>query len=344
MIRSLFILLLIALFCSSSFSQDADFFWSLQDLNSGAVNAPLNVVAETGDTLSLYLYYTTNGPSNSDLRIGALLDLAPSKENVIRFTDAETFDFPITIQDIKIGDRWGSEFNCSDTFGRLGTVTDSFINEWGAFTLFEQGLDHRSTDNPFLDAGYDEAADAFLFGRVDIEVVGKFDTSVQILMGRGNGGIVSLSESIFDQEFVEPVFGSVLISTGNFILGDINNDREVNLLDIAPFVQTIVISQFCLAADANCDGIVNLLDVDYFVSLLAGTSLPVADPSIEDGSPHPGMLGDMNSDGFIDLLDVECFRHLGTDCPSFATGDINMDGNINLLDACPFVDLILSIE
>ena len=54
------------------------------------------------------------------------------------------------------------------------------------------------------------------------------------------------------------------------IKGDVNGDGEVNLLDIAPFVELLTSGGFQAEADINMDGLVNLLDVSLFVALLSG--------------------------------------------------------------------------
>ncbi len=56
----------------------------------------------------------------------------------------------------------------------------------------------------------------------------------------------------------------------SIILGDVNGDGIVSLLDVDPFVEAIATSTFIPEADVNQDGIVNLLDVDPFVDLLSG--------------------------------------------------------------------------
>ena len=66
---------------------------------------------------------------------------------------------------------------------------------------------------------------------------------------------------------------SGLIFTGNvassdFVLGDINCDGEVNLLDVTPFVDLLTSGMFLDKADINGDGSVDLLDVGPFVDLL----------------------------------------------------------------------------
>ena len=56
----------------------------------------------------------------------------------------------------------------------------------------------------------------------------------------------------------------------NTILGDVNQDGIVDLLDVAPFVMAVNQGAFVEEADINQDGIVNLLDVEPFVQLLGG--------------------------------------------------------------------------
>ena len=54
------------------------------------------------------------------------------------------------------------------------------------------------------------------------------------------------------------------------LCGDVNLDGEVNLLDVAPFVNLIVNDIFQIEGDINMDGEVNILDVDPFVDKLVG--------------------------------------------------------------------------
>lgn len=54
------------------------------------------------------------------------------------------------------------------------------------------------------------------------------------------------------------------------LLGDINLDGVVNLLDVGPFVTLITNGGFQIEADINQDGFVNLLDVSGFVDVIAG--------------------------------------------------------------------------
>ena len=53
------------------------------------------------------------------------------------------------------------------------------------------------------------------------------------------------------------------------MLGDLNGDGVVNLLDVGPFVAALSGGNFVAAADINQDGAVNLLDVEPFIDLLS---------------------------------------------------------------------------
>ena len=52
------------------------------------------------------------------------------------------------------------------------------------------------------------------------------------------------------------------------ILGDVNCDGVVDLLDIEPFVDAITTGTFSVKSDVNEDQVVDLLDVAPFVAIL----------------------------------------------------------------------------
>ena len=66
------------------------------------------------------------------------------------------------------------------------------------------------------------------------------------------------------------LLGDFFVGTPMTKLGDVNQDGEVNLLDVQPFVAVLTSGNFLLEADVNEDGEVNLLDVSGFVDLLTG--------------------------------------------------------------------------
>ncbi len=326
-------------------AQQTDFFWSDIGLNMGATNQPLEVESKSvGDTGSLYLYYSTNGPSNADLDIGAFVDIATSQPGVIRFTHAETLNFPRPVfQD----DRWGRSPEFSDTFGQTATVSDDFINELGAFSVFVFNSGGIREQNTAFDQGYDPNADAFLFARVDYEVIG--EGCVQIHVGPGQLGIANVESSPFgafpDNTFLDASFGSALIPAlgPGMVLGDTSGDGTVDFSDIGPFVDVLIAGGFSNMADTNCDGAVDFSDIASFIDILTGTAgFEVVDPSVENTTPQPGMLGDVNGDGFIDITDIYCILLSGNDCGfGIPTADVNQDGVVGILDIAPLVDIIL---
>ena len=90
------------------------------------------------------------------------------------------------------------------------------------------------------------------FGEGD--VVGTFDgTDLMITYTGGDGNDV------------------VLFTENEILLGDVNLDGAVNLLDIEPFIVLLSSGEFQAEADCNEDGAVNLLDISTFIDLLSGS-------------------------------------------------------------------------
>ena len=63
--------------------------------------------------------------------------------------------------------------------------------------------------------------------------------------------------------------GGFWAATDSILLGDVNLDDVINLLDIDPFIDRLVNGSFQAEADCNQDGVVNLLDVGIFVAILS---------------------------------------------------------------------------
>ena len=53
------------------------------------------------------------------------------------------------------------------------------------------------------------------------------------------------------------------------MLGDVNQDGQINLLDVAPFIEVLSNNSFQVEADLNQDCSIDLLDVSLFVELLS---------------------------------------------------------------------------
>lgn len=173
-----------------------------------------------------------------------------------------------------------------DNDRNLTTVNDSF--SFGSLDQMTLGLDgflyiSQARSAPML--GYSlfqmdlNSGATIEVDVLDFEAVLDLATDVdgKILFGGRNVGTLGglyFYDPISDQQgtIIEEnkfsVAGVTVVDDPGILLGDANQDGNVNLLDIDPFVTTILVSSFCLNSDINRDGMVNLLDVEPFVFLI----------------------------------------------------------------------------
>ena len=236
-----------------------DFFLSFNDLNQGAVNEDAVASFNPGDSGTIYIYWTTNGPADSDISTGAFVDLNTSQTGVIEFTAAETLEFDVTLLGNLFGPRWGN------SVGSTAVVTSDLVDELSAFTVLNSGIrEANNGSGGLVDEGYDIAADAFLFGKVDFVVTAEPTAeSVDIAISTGSGGIVNQGEFVIATHGI----ATVEINAGA-LLGDVNLDGQVDMDDVNPFIDVILNGPYQVEADINQDGAVNLLDVTPFIGLL----------------------------------------------------------------------------
>ena len=76
---------------------------------------------------------------------------------------------------------------------------------------------------------------------------------------------LSIWPSHHDYALKELIFSVVI---DNSLLGDVNADGEVNILDVVTTVDLVLNGGYNYAADANQDGEVNVLDVVMIVSFI----------------------------------------------------------------------------
>ena len=242
---------------SDELPPESDFFWSVNDLNEGAFNESMAAgLFGEGESGTMYLYYDTMA---SELDTGGFIDIQTSTNGVIEFTNATTLDFDITANGTPFSVRWG------DAVGETGIVMPNAIEGLGAFTILEgTGILNENTGPIFFDEGYDVSAQAFLFAKVDFNVVGSAGDMVDLFVTSGDQGIVHSGM------LVEPIFGVASLMITDVLLGDINCDGAVTLLDVGPFVDLITSGEFLSKADFNGDGVITLLDIQGFVDALSG--------------------------------------------------------------------------
>ena len=86
----------------------------------------------------------------------------------------------------------------------------------------------------------------------------------------GTGNTIEI-RATFEFAFEAFAFDNLQILTfgdDKVLIGDVNCDGVIDLLDVAPFVELVLAGEFSDKADINDDGTVDLLDVAPFVDLL----------------------------------------------------------------------------
>ena len=120
---------------------------------------------------------------------------------------------------------------------------------------------------------------ATFFGNQNVAISGTFDgTGSAFIAFRTLGNNVGWFKLTFtDQGPI--VYGpgqlgtmgeSLIVGDADCLIGDVNGDGLINLLDVTPFVDAITNGDLQCEADINQDNEVNLLDVAPFVELLSG--------------------------------------------------------------------------
>ena len=196
-IRNLWLILLVSCVGASSVFAQGDFFFSF---DQGGPNIDQSRNFNVGDSGSLWVYWSTNGPADSDLEVGAFIDVFSTNSGVIEFTAAETFDYDLLVGGEPSGD---TRLN-GEGLGPANEVTPDFVDELVAFTVTGNGiLERNNGSGNILDAGYSASNDGFEWGRIDFTVIGEGETTV----------ISELAEPIpGGVEILEPVFTTTTIT------------------------------------------------------------------------------------------------------------------------------------
>ena len=151
-------------------------------------------------------------------------------------------------------------YNGNDLTVRIIGIDNEFIaNPWEVAVrenalIYEQTVlheDNLSLGSPYLNGGQ-------YFVTIDLE--DGFDFYLIGFRSRGNRAGVRIDNVSLVGNPNE---------AGCELLGDLNGDGAVNLLDVGPFVEAVSSGSFIPAADINGDGSVNLLDVGPFIDLLS---------------------------------------------------------------------------
>ena len=170
----------------------------------------------------------------------------------------------------------------SDDGDPLDFIVDIAISRDGDFFVFDVATDLLYQLNPGTGEATpvgDPGVSANFAQGMDFDpCTGVLYQSVYTGNGLGSYGFWDISAGTFTEimplpAFFDPIGNSYELEIAiscSVILGDVNGDGEVNLLDVAPFVDLLTSGGYNPAADINMDGEVNLLDVQPFVQLLGG--------------------------------------------------------------------------
>ena len=130
------------------------------------------------------------------------------------------------------------------------------------------------------------SGDAVLDGSLIVEAIDNFEPGpdqeflIIDIGGVRTGEFAGLTEgavvtSIAGQDVMISYSGGdgndvTLFTAPDVLLGDVNLDGMVNLLDVDHFIDRIGTGTYQAEADCNQDGAVNLLDIDFFIAILGG--------------------------------------------------------------------------
>ena len=149
--------------------------------------------------------------------------------------------------------------------GGMLPVTEYDLVEMGGYMVLEGDLE-LNLQNGFIPDPSDEIvilSAAAVFGDfANVQGCGR-------LMTNDGSGSFKVSYG-FSSSFSPDLIVLSEFESASFLLGDVNGDGAVNLLDVTPFVNALSNGKYISAADVNQDGNLDLLDVQPFVDLLTG--------------------------------------------------------------------------
>ena len=165
----------------------------------------------------------------------------------------------------------GNFFDGQNVFGDvLETISGVSDGAYAIAVFADQG--HPA--DIIIEGAFNEVS---MFNGDNFSVIGSATSAVGETFGNGGDLTVGFNDGSPSGTNVEgPFQARTVIAYASFasaaggLLGDINCDGSVDLLDVGPFVDLLTNGGFSAKADINGDGQVDLLDVGPFVDLLAG--------------------------------------------------------------------------
>ena len=175
---------------------EGDIYVSFSKFGAGNASTNTQRLGLVGDVGSVYIWIN----DNFEIDTGAFFNIETTSAGVIEFTGVEVFNPNITVAgDTVIGQRW------EEVDG--GTMTANQITNFGAFQVSGSGFgidsENNSTTSPFSDELHDPTSNAFLFARVDYQIVGTGTTD--FVCSSGELGVVHQGSQL-NPEFTSSEF------------------------------------------------------------------------------------------------------------------------------------------
>tara|TARA_B100000029_G_scaffold461684_1_gene493654 strand:- start:1592 stop:3469 length:1878 start_codon:yes stop_codon:yes gene_type:complete len=117
---------------------------------------------------------------------------------------------------------------------------------------------YSAEDGPFSEFSLAQELDNFYFGEFPSL---NSNTEIEYYITATN---------VLGESFSHPSTGWHIFTTLNAILGDVNSDGILNVLDIVLMINMILANEYNGIADVNSDGFVNVLDVVIMANILVG--------------------------------------------------------------------------
>ncbi len=234
------------------------------DAGDGVTVSDLNINSYTTDQLFDGATNNGGGGNGDQIRLDGLESQASTGA---AFDVGEFFDFSVTnnsgsaleIDSLRI------DYQGTNVFGNFAArvFTAPPVDVVGE-TIGRLGKEDGGSDPLFLtDIAFLDGTDPGMGKLASAVVIGDGETVTFFLPFTMNSNsdtrFLDLDNLTVNSRIIEDV-----------LLGDVNCDGVVDLLDVNPFVDLIINGGFSEKADINEDGFVDLLDVDPFVQLLTG--------------------------------------------------------------------------
>ena len=138
--------------------------------------------------------------------------------------------------------------------------------------LIFEGFEIRAGSSPTNEFLFMPFTDQLILTNENIAIVLSSENQLSDFLDKGNiaGGLFPVGDFSSGNESQYAVKIYARSVAGTILLGDVNLDGSVDLLDVEPFVDLLTNGEFQNEADINQDGVVDLLDVAPFVGLLTG--------------------------------------------------------------------------